>query len=185
MNLFFLTLAFGFIQISSLCAQQEFIIDTSKSELLWKGFYLFQFSGHEGFVKIKSGQITKTNNKLSGGSFVIDMNTITNTDGGYSEGLVSHLKNEDFFDVKKHPDAKLKITKVEYESATSARVFADLTIKGITEDIEFQANMDPKNKFDVTARFKIDRTRWGITFNYLKDGAISDAMEFEVGLVLK
>ena len=88
-------------------------------------------------------------------------------------------------DDKKHPDAKLKITKVEYESATSARVFADLTIKGITEDIEFQANMDPKNKFDVTARFKIDRTRWGITFNYLKDGAISDAMEFEVGLVLK
>ncbi len=185
MKQFFLTLAIILITISSLFAQQEFKIDTSKSELLWKGFYLFQFSGHEGFVKIKSGQITKTNNKLSGGSFVIDMNTIANTDGGYSEGLVGHLKNEDFFDVKNHPEARLKITKVEYESASGARVLADLTIKGITEDIEFQANMDPKNKFDVTARFKIDRTRWGITFNYLKDGAISDAMEFEVGLVLK
>lgn len=161
MKLFFLTLAFGCIAISSLFAQQEFKIDTSKSELLWKGFYLFQFSGHEGFVKIKSGQITKTNNKLSGGSFVIDMNSIANTDGGYSEGLVGHLKNEDFFDVKNHPEARLKITKVEYESTSSARVFADLTIKGITQDIEFQANMNPKNKFDITARFKIDRTTMG------------------------
>jgi polyisoprenoid-binding protein YceI len=185
MKQLFLSLVFAVFTISSLSAQQEFKIDTSKSELLWKGFYLFQFSGHEGFVKIKSGQITKTNNKLSGGSFVIDMNTIANTDGGYSEGLVSHLKNEDFFDVRKHPEARLKITKVEYESASSARIFADLTIKGITQDIEFQANMDSKSKFDVYARFKIDRTRWGITFNYLKDGAISDAIEFEVGLVLK
>ena len=185
MKQFLLTLALAIMTISSSFTPQEFKIDTSRSELLWKGFYLFQLNGHEGFVKIKSGQIIKTNNKISGGSFVIDMNTITNTDGGYNEGLVDHLKNEDFFDVNKHPEASLKITKVAYESDTSAKVFAILNIKGITQKIEFQANMNPKTKFDLTARIIIDRTRWGITFNYLKDGALSDDIEFEVGLVLK
>ena len=41
-------------------------------------------------------------------------------------------------------------------------------------------------KEQMTARFKIDRKRWGITYNSsLKDNSISDAIGFEVILNLK
>lgn len=167
-------------------SQKTYQLDITKSTLEWKGTYTFYFGGHDGNVSFTKGELYTTNKNITGGFFEIDMNTITNNDIENPEGkesLVGHLKNEDFFDVKKHPKAKLKMTKVEYyENGNEHKIFADLTIKGITLPIEFRAFTDEEKK-QLTTKFKIDRTRWGVTYNNsIKNEALSDAIEFEATL---
>lgn len=173
--------------------EEHLDIDTSKSEILWYGDYAFYFGGHEGTITFKEGYfIKKDDGSISGGTFIIDMDTIKSTDIDNEEARASlddHLKNEDFFDVPKYPTATLVIRGLEYHDATHLKIYADLTIKDITNPINFQAEIDYA-KAEMTTRFKIDRTLWGVTYNSkevegkLKDGLISDAIGFEVILRL-
>ena len=168
-------------------SQQDVLINTKSSIVNWKGSMLFSFGGHHGTVKFKAGKIIKTNNKITGGTFTVDMSSIINTDGDYSEDLVSHLKNEDFFNVEQFPTAKLVITKVEHHNNNQLRMDANLTIKGIEKPILFDAKLNADNT-KLTAKFKIDRTDWDIIYGTkgkvkVKDYAISDAIEFEVIII--
>lgn len=170
---------------STLCvsAQNEVKIDTSKSLVKWTGSNLFKFNKHFGTVKFKDGNFIKTESKITGGEFTIDMNTIINTDGKYNEMLIWHLKNQDFFDVEKHPFSYLKIKTVTYQSEKEINIKADLTIKEITKTIDFSATI--KNN-QMISKFIIDRTLWNINYESkgilgsIKDDIISDAIEFEV-----
>lgn len=168
-------------------AQEKLVIDTEKSTIKWIGEYTFYFGGHDGFINIKEGYFLKTNDIITGGEFIIDMNSITNTDvkdAKANKGLVDHLKNSDFFDVEKYPTAKLKITSIEYFENNQAKVNADLTIKGITKPINFNAEFNYKEKKMFT-RFKIDRRDWNVSYkSNLKNNAISDAIGFEVTIKL-
>ena len=180
-----LLIAITILSINFSFSQEKLPINIYKSTIKWIGEYTFYFGGHDGFINFKEGYFIKQNTVITGGEFIIDMNSITNTDieeKEGKEGLVDHLKNEDFFDVKKYPLAKLVITKVEYNDKTSARLEANLTLKGITKSINFQAKFDYKEK-EMTTRFKIDRKKWNVNYeSKFKDGAISDAIGFEVSI---
>lgn len=169
-------------------AQEKLAIDTDNSQLKWFGEYTFYFGGHNGTIKFKKGHFIKTEDLIKGGEFIIDMNSIACDDiekADANEGLVNHLKDPDFFDVAQFPEAKLVITRVQYHDPTHMKVFADLTIKGITVPIDFQAEVNFEKEQMIT-RFKIDRMKWGVNYNSkLRDGAISDAIGFEVTLQLK
>ncbi|WP_299525390.1 YceI family protein [Winogradskyella sp.] len=168
-------------------AQEKLEINTVKSELKWFGEYSFYFGGHHGTISISEGHFIKTNEVITGGEFIIDMNSIICLDIEDEEGnasLVDHLKNEDFFEVGKFPTAKLVITNVQYHDSTNMEISADLTIKGVTLPINFQAEAN-YNKQQMTTKFKIDRQRWGVDYNSkLRDGAIADGIGFEVTLSL-
>ena len=167
--------------------QEKLDINVQKSNIKWIGEYTFYFGGHDGNINFKEGYFIKTNNVISGGEFIIDMNSITNTDIEKEEGklnLVNHLKDSDFFDVKKYPLGTLKITKVEYRDKISARMEADLTLKGITESINFQVTFNYEKK-EMKTRFKIDRKKWNVNYeSKFKDGAISDAIGFDISIKL-
>ena len=76
------------------------------------------------------------------------------------------------------------ITNVEYHTSTTMKIYADLTIKSITQPVSFQAEVD-FSKQEMTTKFKIDRMLWNISYNSnIRDGAISDAIGFEVVLSL-
>lgn len=182
----------AYTQIPSLSTEEELTINTSKSEIKWSCDYAFYFGGHQGTINFKEGYFLKNNGVISGGEFIIDMNSIICTDNGKIDrdsGLVNHIKNEDFFDVKKFPFAKLVITSISYENSILLKIYANLTIKGITRPINFRGEVD-SDKAQMTTKFKIDRTLWGINFKSkevegkLKDGLISDAIGFEVLLSL-
>lgn len=178
-------------------AQGSFKVDPDKASLSWKGSSLFGFGGHEGTVKLKEGRLLKTGDKITGGVFIIDMTTITNTDGEYNQNLVEHLKNEDFFAVKEYPTAKLVMTKIKYHdrnntpdsNKTYLRIDANLTIKGVTQPIQYEAEINVQYTH-IAARLKLDRTRWKVDFGSkglganLKNEIISDAIEFKVVLPL-
>lgn len=182
-----LSIAIALFSIIGTYAQEYLKIDTSKSVLKWSGEYTFYFGGHEGYINIEEGYFIKTADVITGGSFVIDMNSITNTDiekEDANQSLVDHLKDPDFFDVAQFPKARLIITNVKYHDSTHMKVYADLTIKDITKPISFQAEVDFENKL-MTTKFKIDRMLWGVNYNSkMRDGAISDAIGFEVKLSL-
>lgn len=163
-------------------------VDFKTSKVHWESNMLFSFGGHEGTVDLSNGNLVADGKKIIGGYFTIDMNSMVNTDGNYSPDLIGHLKNEDFFNVKKFPTSSIVFTNVNYEGKWLV-VQADLTIKGITKPIKFHAELnDDKTKF--TTKFKIDRTDWDIMYGVkgnldVKDYAISDAIAFKVDLSLK
>ncbi len=172
---------------AALHSQEKLNIDIQKSSIKWIGEYTFYFGGHDGFIQFQEGHFIKTGDAITRGEFVIDMNSITNTDideKDANQSLVEHLKDPDFFDVKNYPKAKLIITKVEYHDKTHAKIFADLTLKGVTKPINFQAEFIYEEK-EMKTRFKIDRRAWNVNYtSKLKDGAISDAIGLVVSIKL-
>ena len=155
-------------------------IKTEKSKITWKAY---KVTGSEkGIISLKSGYLTFDKTKLTGGEFVIDMNSITSTDltGNYKNKLEGHLKSDDFFGVAKYPTAKLLIKKVKATGKNSYEVVGNLTIKGKTDKITFDISIYG-NK--ATANLKIDRTKFGVKygsssfFDGLKDKAIYDEFD--------
>ena len=182
-----LLLVFAIAILFNTNAQEKLNIDSSKSKLEWSGEYAFYFGGHNGTISFKEGFFEKTDDVITGGEFIIDMTSIICLDIDSEEAntsLVNHLKDEDFFAVDQFPTATLAITRVVYHNTMEMKIYADLTIKGITLPVNFQAKVDYE-KQQMTTRFKIDRQRWGIDYNSkLRDGAIADGIGFEVTLSL-
>ena len=167
----------------------DMAINLERSVISWKGSMLFNFGEHYGTLLLKQGEITFADNKIVGGNFTADMNTIWNTDGDYNKNLIDHLKNEDFFEVSKFPESSLEITGIEYVDETRMKLDANLTIKNIKRPIEiFKADYD-REAHTLTAKFKIDRSEWGINYNAkgvakVKNHAISDAIAIEAIIYL-
>jgi len=171
-------------------------VDIDKSTIKWKGSKVTE--GHEGLVQIQEGFLMIDHGTLVGGQININMNSISNTDmeGRMKARIEGHLKSDDFFYVEKFPISILKIREVikkstpEGDMTSSYDVVADLTIKGITNIIEFVADINiNKVEFSATAKIKIDRTQWDIKYhsgNYVKDlgdKLILDEIEFDISLV--
>ena len=188
MKLLLLTIGTCILSMSNLTyGQTQLPIDVNLSNIKWFGEYTFYFGGHDGTIRFEEGHFIKTGDVITGGEFVIDMNSIVCLDIENEEatsGLVDHLKDPDFFDVINYPKAKLSITRVEYHDPVNMKVYADLTVKGITEPIDFQAKVDFE-KEEMITKFKIDRMRWDISYNSsMRDSAISDAIGFDIVLKL-
>ncbi len=183
----FLLLVTTFASAQSSTSNTEIVkyaLDVSKSELHWKGHYSFLVSEHTGTATFTQGELITINGNITGGSFEVDMTSITNEEYEKNgHGPVDHLKDPDFFDVQRYPKASLTITNVTFiEEENKHKMEADMTIKGITKPIEFWPTVDEEAK-TMVAYLKIDRTRWGIVYNNdLKDHAISDAIELKAFL---
>lgn len=181
--LLFLLMTFVVKTISH--SQEKLPINTKTSTIKWIGELALFFGSHDGYINFKEGFFIKTKDKITGGEFVIDMNSMTNSDIIEQEGkdgLIEHLKDPDFFDVKKYPTAKIVFTKLQYSNSKNVRVEANLTIKNVTKPIFFYVNFNYSKK-EMTTRFKINRREFNVNYNSkFKDGAIADAIGFEVSV---
>ena len=138
-------------------------------------------AGHKGTLTFSSGEFTYKNNELVGGSFVVDMNTLTVTDEDMdAKGkakLEGHLKSDDFFAVQKFPTATLKLKTVTKTQA-GYKAEGDLTIKGITKPVTVELLRTAAEGFASTV--VINRTQYDIKygsgsfFSNLGDKAIED-----------
>lgn len=161
-------------------------VDTSSSFIDWKGKKVV--GAHTGTIKLKEGALTFTAGKLTGGSFVIDMASMENTDmqGQGAEKLMGHLKSDDFFSTATHPTSTLNITGVT-ASDSGYDITGDLTIKGITKPISFSATA---GQYLANADITVDRTAYDIKygsgsfFDNLGDKAIDNDFTLKVNLVL-
>lgn len=165
-----------------------YTVDTTASKVMWKGTKVSGF--HEGTVNIKSGSLNVDNGALTGGSFVLDMNTISATDleGEYKDKLDGHLKADDFFGVATHPEATFTITEVKAgATANDVVISGNLVIKGQTKNITFDAKVEELTDSSVktSADFNILREDWGVSYEGKKDDLISKEINFRVSIVAK
>jgi len=182
----FLILTVGcFFTLQSFTVKKE-DVKIKSGALAWVGSKVT--GSHEGTIGLKSGYLTLDNNDLVGGEFVIDMTTIVCTDlsGKGKASIEGHLKSDDFFSVDKFPTASLTILGVKKKSLGQYQVNANITIKSMTQEIMFDAEIKEKT---AKAKLVIDRTEFGIIyksgnfFEELADKAIYD--EFKLSIELK
>ncbi|MDB5258325.1 MAG: hypothetical protein JWM14_3020 [Chitinophagaceae bacterium] len=188
-----LTAAIAFSALAFTAASITFNVDKTKSKVTWIGRKVT--GEHTGTVNISDGKLTSDGKNILGGSFDIDMTTITCTDltdADYNGKLIGHLKSDDFFAVAKFSKSTFAITKVTSTGNGTYKINGNLTIKGITQPLEFPATITV-GATEVTAKAKIlvDRTKYDIKygsasfFDSLGDKAISNEFELNVDLVAK
>jgi polyisoprenoid-binding protein YceI len=176
------------VAFSTAAVSQTKKVDASKSKITWVGKKVT--GQHEGTVKLKDGELIFKNDKLTGGTFTVDMNSIYVTDIKADQGkdkLEGHLKSPDFFGTEKFSTATLVIKKAATSKTKGVySIIADLTIKGITNPVRFDITV---NGNTATTKFKIDRTKYDIKYNSgnffenLGDKVIND--EFELAATLQ
>ncbi|PXY43937.1 YceI family protein [Flavobacterium hydrophilum] len=173
-------------------ANEKYVIDIKESVVTWKGSNLLGSNNHTGYVYISKGELIIKNGNLMGGTAEVDMNTIEDEKHGRNNGLVDHLKEPDFFDVKKFPSSTIVLSKAAPINSENRKVAGNLTIKGITQPVTFPAKMEIKDGIaKLNGRLVIDRTKWDIRYksgkfyDLLADQTISDSIEFYIKIVAK
>lgn len=193
MGLMSLTLLIG-MSFTDVPVVKSLKANLENSIINWKGHKVT--GSHEGTLKLKDGELTYTDEVLTGGFFVVDMTSITSTDleaGKGKEKLEGHLKSADFFGVEKYPTARFDITKVASRGMEgNFRVSGKLTIKEATQPIKFNAVIKKDTKgATATAAIKIDRTDFGVRygsgsfFDNLGDKTIYDEFDLNLTLVVE
>lgn len=188
-------------------AGTPFKVDTATSKINWIATKVTAY--HTGTITIKSGELNVADSTLTGGNFVLDMNSIlvsgpSGSDAGMNAKLNGHLKSADFFDVEKNPEATFVITDVKpftgtVKDTTDPRqesisrykvtnptntVSGNLTIKGITKNISFPARITVSpGSVNAIAKFNIDRTQWNIVYPGKPDDLIRN--DIHLGIELK
>ncbi len=125
--------------------------------------------GHQGTINASTGTLEVKGNKIVGGNFILDINTIKCTDLEDAEKngkLIGHLKSPDLFDTEKYPNAAFQITNVSEASGKSV-ISGNLTIKGIKKNISFPATVSVSENGAIikSEQFDIDRTEFDIKYN--------------------
>jgi polyisoprenoid-binding protein YceI len=136
---------------------------------------------------LESGSLDFKTGKLTAAEFTVNMTTLKATDveGETAQKLEGHLKSDDFFGVEKFKTSSLKTTKVVSKGKNSYTVTADLTIKGKSNPIVFEASVYGSK---ANATLKVDRSLYDIKygsesfFGSLGDKAIYDEFDLVVDL---
>ncbi len=168
-------------------------VDKNSSVIVWTGYKVT--GKHTGTVKVQKGNLTVDNGVVTGGSFAVDLNTITCADmeGEYGAKLIGHLKSDDFLGVNAFPTASFVITKaIPQDTKGNYKILGNLTIKGITKEVKFFANVAESNGMvNAAGKITIDRSEFnmrygsGSFFDGLGDKTIYDEFDLQVTLVAK
>jgi polyisoprenoid-binding protein YceI len=140
---------------------QQFDISVAQSNIEWTGRKVT--GSHNGTIALKGGTLTTNEGRLTGGRFVVDTASIRIldvTDPSTNAQFAGHLASDDFFSTAQYPEAVFEITSVHDRYITG-----DLTIKGITHPVSFDANIKAEgDTLRASGKIVIDRTKFGIRF---------------------
>lgn len=178
----------------------SFTLDTTASTLYWLGTK--PTGEHKGSFRFKEGQLFIEDSTVTSGQFMIDINSLRNsdqTDPEMRKKLEDELRGENFFDAGKYPDAKFEITEVsKYHPSEKEEVLlkdcthmikGNLTMKNTTKNITFPVKISIKEgKVHAEANFNIDRTQWGMTYRAdrsLQDKLINSIVNIQFDIVTK
>ncbi|NNC96137.1 MAG: YceI family protein [Chitinophagales bacterium] len=174
----------------------EFSVDTEKSKVLWTGSKVT--GSHNGTISLSDGSVWVKGSSVNSTDITIDMNSIVCLDienEGTNQKLVGHLKSDDFFGVKTHPEAMFNATKFipikgAKDGEANHTIVGNLTIKGITHEISFPAVVIMKNdQLMANGTATIDRSKWNVQygsgsfFDNLGDKMIYDDFDITFNLV--
>ena len=178
-------------------AQKTYQLDIKKSKILWNARKTM--GGHYGYLLFNSGSLNySAAGEPADGQFSMDMNSMSATDDATPAGnqkVNKELKTEGFFAMSRYPAATMSVKQiVRVGNSTTFKVNGYLTIKGITNPIEFTAAIKEKgNTINATAELEIHRLKWGIDlqpernswdlFSAVKSKIIADEIAVSLNLV--
>jgi polyisoprenoid-binding protein YceI len=162
-------------------------VNTSASITRWKGTKLAGTGKHEGTLTLKSGYLTFKEDKLTGGKFIADMNSIRITDIPPDDyipirNLTNHLESD--FETKKYPEAVFQITETTYPGQNKIRVNGSLTIRSVTKKIDF--TVTEINKGHYTTTIRLNRADWSIgeKGSWLEKKLVDPEIELQISVKL-
>jgi len=172
----------------------RFGVDCDSSLIRWTGRNLF--SDHEGAMKFSGGTILLRDGVLVEGELMIDMTSIACGDlseGSMNAALIQHLHSVDFFDVERHPTAKVVInTAIPFPGThlgvPNYEISSTLTLRGFERPVVFPAVIAAADADHVTAQAQVefDRTKFGSHygsarfFAYLGQHVVNDLIQLRL-----
>ena len=193
--------------VSESKAGEKWNLNVTDSKIEWIGTKVSGY--HTGIVPLKSGDIYVNNGEVTGGKFVMDVANMKvegpkGSDTASNAKLLGHLKSADFFDVTTHPEGTFELTNIKAYTGEAVKdttdprqdeineykvtnpthlVSGNLTLKGITKNIEFPARITVSgNNAEAIAKFNIDRKEWGIVYKGKPDELIRDAIHLSISI---
>ncbi|GAA0711602.1 YceI family protein [Aquimarina litoralis] len=167
---------------------QNYTLDVKSSELSWTGKAAFNSYALTGTIAPKNGTVTTLDNTISSLQLIINMKSIDHE----NNDLKNHLKNEDFFEVKKYPTATFIVKNSVTLENTETVLKGSLTIKGKTNTENIPVTIETKGAdILITFKYSIDRTKYGVNhnspsiFKRMKENAIADEFILEGKLLFK
>ena len=155
---------------------QTLKVDKEKSKITFVGKK--PDGKHEGGFKVFSSEAKVDMDSPDKSSLNIEITT--DSIWSDNEMLTAHLKNADFFDIKKYPKIKFESTKVKVEDK-KVTILGKMTMLDKTVEVEIPATSEVDEKtLKLTADFKIDRTKWGMVYG---KGKVDDEVALKVELV--
>ena len=170
-NMIWLAVIFCAFFFANLSAKDTLQVDLDNSQINWTGRKVT--GEHTGTLNLSTGWVVMDKNILVGGKFIFDMTSISNTDiesPEWKQKLENHLKAKDFFYVDSFPQVVLEIKQNQIlpdnnKSASNNQILADLTIRGITHEINLPYVLTPDiNHFIANGTVTIDRTLYNIQY---------------------
>jgi len=151
---------------------QKYLITTQNSKI---EFVASKVTGsHNGSFKDFSGEIDYTGQiEKSRVTVTIQTNSVS-TD---TDGLTTHLKTPDFFDVAKFPTSTFTSTEIKAggDKGASHTVTGNFTLHGVTKSISFPATISAAaDAITVETTFSINRKDFGINYAGAADNLIRD-----------
>jgi len=145
-----------------------------------------RFDSFDGTINLDAANPEKSTVDVT-----IDANSISTRDAQRD----GHLKSADFLDAENHPTLHFVSTRVERTGDATAKLYGDLTIRGVTKpvvlDVEYAGSTKSPwgtTNYGFEASTKINRKDWDLTWNVaLETGGVlvSDeiAVHVEVELI--
>lgn len=162
---------------------ETYVVDTTNSYVRFTGHGVGK--NHPGTFSLKYGQVMATDNKVTGGTFIMDITSLDMEQEGemIDNKLRPHLLSGDFFNAANFGTSQFEITEVEpYEpkdgekslvDGANFRVSGNLQIRDVTKNISFPARIDlDGDRLEAEANFDIDRRQWQM--NYGNDKTLGD-----------
>jgi len=175
-------------------AQQTYQLDIKKSKILWKSPKTV--SKHNGYLHFNSGNLNlSVTGEPIDGTFMLNMNSINATDQtpAANQKVNLELKTPFFFNVAKYPTGTMKVKSIAPANQPNHyKIIGDLTLKGITNPIEFIAVIKKSGTvITATAELTIDRIKWNIKhqpksinlYSFVKDKMIADEIPLSLNLI--
>jgi len=170
----------------------SYTLNSQESQLMWEGNMLkvggVSLYGHNGTVDFIKGEVSFKKGDFTGGTLVVNMESITPLDDNYGEEnpkekLVGHLSSDDFFAVEEHPMATFEVLEGD-----ESGVKGSMTIRGNTNDetIENITIVEQGDQLIVRGSMTVDRQQYNVAFEMpAEDKVLSDDLDLEFNLVLE
>lgn len=169
-------LLFTFITIT-LWGQNNVFTTEKDQKISWQGKAAVGTYAPKGTLTLEKATLKCDTNGIQFLEITVNMKTL------YQENkqLTKHLKEEDFFYVKKYPKATFKLKKPTKIEEGKVTLEGEMTIRGITQTEIIEATIiEIEDRFELRFSKQFNRTNYGVNhnspsiFTRLKENAIDD-----------